>query len=152
VKKFRFHLQTVLDVREEKLKEAQLAFAIEEQKRMAIVHQIETAQAGIHQSFADYNVLLDSGQLPVLDSRQFSLYIQRQRQKITGYTHHLKEQENQMAVAREALRLAKVQHRSIELLKEKHWKRYLKEIHKQEEEVLSEIALNQYRKARVQAS
>ncbi len=146
MKKFRFHLQAVLDVREERLKQAQLAFAVEEQKRVAIVNDINDVQKGIKQSFEDYNALMDQGQIVVTQSEQFSAYIQRQRGQIANLNYKLQAQEKSMASARQALQWAKAQHRSFELLKEKHWKQFLKQIDKQEEETLSEIALNQYRK------
>lgn len=146
MKKFRFHLQAVLDIRAERLRQAQLAFAVEEQKRMKIIHQIDEVQHGIERAFDDYNDLTDRGLLPLVSSELFSAYIQRQRQQVVGLTAKKQQQEKEMTSAREFLRQSLAQHRSMELLKEKHWKQYLKEIDKQEEETLAEIALNQYRK------
>ncbi len=142
MKQFSFKLQAVLDYRSEQLERVQQKVAQEEKNRMDIVHKIEGIDQTVQQAFEDYNKTLQQQSLDVVTSRQFSQYVELKKAKRKIYESHLCEQEKVLNKNRLELQAHLIRKKSLDLLKEKHYKQFLKNIEKEEEKFLSEIALN----------
>ena len=143
MKRFRFKLQTVLELRTQQLEQVQQKIAVEEQKRMSFVQQINSLTQTINHAFDEQNAQYEAN--PIVDihaSARFSQYIHRLKtQRLLQY-RLLQQQEHQMLSIRQELQYYLIKKKSLEKLKEKHHKQFLKMVEHEEEKFLSEIALN----------
>ncbi len=109
---------------------------------MDIVHKISGVDETIQQAFNDYNKTLHQDKLDLATSKQFSQYIQLKKTRRKVYESYLTEQEKMLNSVRVELQAYLVRKKSLDLLKEKHYKQFLKEIEREEEKFLSEMTLN----------
>jgi flagellar export protein FliJ len=116
--------------------------AEEEQKRLKILQRIQEYDAVIEQSFRDQQQTLDQGTLDLAQMQNFPDYIWRLKQNRFQEFQALQAQERRVKVVMEELKQALIKKKSLDVLKDKEYSKYRKEIDKAEEEFLAEIALN----------
>jgi flagellar biosynthesis chaperone FliJ len=116
--------------------------AEEEQKRLKILQRIQEYDAVIEQSFRDQQQTLDKGALDLTQMQNFPDYIWRLKQNRFQEFQMLQAQERKLQAAMEELKQALIKKKSLEVLKDKEYGKYCKQIEKAEEEFLAEIAIN----------
>lgn len=141
-------MQTVLDYRTEQLNHIQQKAAIEEQKRLSILRRIQEYDALIEQSFRDQQALFQQGTLDLTQAQSFPDYVLRLKQYRFQEFGALQAQERQLVAIRNDLKQAHIRKKSLEVLKDKDYTRYQKQVEKVEEEFLAEIALMRSQKIR----
>ncbi len=132
----------MLDYRRELVDRVQQKVAREEKKRIDILNQIDEIDRQVQVAFKDYHTMLEEGGLEPVVSQRFSHYVQRLKFQKGQHARQLAEQEKVLEKVRLELQQVLIQQKSLELLKEKEFKRYKQNIEKEEEKFLSEIALN----------
>lgn len=132
----------MLDYRRDLVDQVQQKVAQEEKKRIDILNQINEIDQQVQVAFKDYRTMLEEGKLEPSVSQQFSHYIQRLHFRKGQYAQQLTVQERSLQKVRLELQQALIKQKSLELLKEKDFKRYKQHIEAEEEKFLSEIALN----------
>ena len=144
LKKYRFRLQTVLDLRSSELDLARQRVADEERKRLGIQERIAQYDQMIEQAFAEQQQRLNDPELDIAQACEFPNYIWRIKQfRFEEYTR-LEKQEKILAEAREQLRQFMIRKKSMDVLKTKDQERFNQKIDKLEDDFLSELALTRY--------
>lgn len=115
--------------------------AVEEQKRLQILHRIQEYDVVIEQSFQDQQHTLDQGTLDLTQMQNFPNYIWRLKQNRFQEFQTLQNQEHKLQTMREELKQALIKKKSLDILKDKEYGKYCKQVEKVEEEFLAEIAL-----------
>lgn len=151
MKQFRFKLQAVLDYRIEQLNLVQQRIAEEEQKRLQIQNRIRECDAFIEHTFREQQRALTETILDPMKLQAFPDYIWRLKQQRFHEYQSLQMQDARLQKVREELKQALIKKKSLEILKDKDYTRYKKQMDKIEEEFLSEIALTRSRTNRTSA-
>jgi hypothetical protein len=115
--------------------------AVEEQKRMQILQRIQEYDAVIAQSFQDQQHALEQGSLDLTQMQNFPNYIWRLKQNRFQEFQALQAQEHKLKAVREELKQALIKKKSLDILKDKEYGKYCKQLEKAEEEFLAEIAI-----------
>lgn len=151
MKKFQFRLQTVLDYRSDQLELVQQKVAEQQAVRNELIRKIEEYDRLIAVAFQEQQEALMSGFNPDT-ANNFPNYIWRL--KHLRFQEHQSMQNHEIQVlnpAKQELKEALVKKKSLDLLKEKQEKEYLKAIDKEEELYLAELTQNRfYRKQKAQ--
>lgn len=134
---FKFRLDPVLDIRQQKLERIQASFARQQQAVMKVKNLLAETQAEIQRLMIPiHNDSVD----PVLAQQSF-YYIQHLKRQVTLITNKLRHEEALLAHVREELRLAHVSKKSLDKLKEKQRDAFNREQALQEEKQLEDIVI-----------
>ena len=114
--------------------------AEEEQKRAKILNRIQEADVLIEQSLRDQQNQLH-GEINPVQLQNFPNYLWRLKQDRFQAFQDLQAQEKRLLMVRTELQQAMVKKKALELLKDKDFTQYRKQIEKVEEEFLAEIAI-----------
>lgn len=141
-KRYRFRLQSVLDLRIEELNRVQQRAATEELKRVQILQRIQAADDMISQGFQEQEKILNNAAgIDFNTVQQFPHYLMRLRQTRWIEATTLQNHERVLIQVREELKQAMIRKKALETLKEKDMLRHRLATEKAEEENLAEIVL-----------
>jgi flagellar export protein FliJ len=129
-----------LDYRAEQLNTVQQKVAEEEQQRAKILKRIQEYDMVIEQSLRDQQTQLQ-GTLNPIQLQNFPNYLWRLKQERFQSFQELQAQERKLLMVRAELKQAMVKKKALDLLKDKDYTQYRKQIDKVEEEFLAEIAI-----------
>lgn len=129
-----------MDYRAEQLNKVQQKVAEEEQKCAKLLNHIREYDATIEQTLVDQQTQLQ-GTLNPVQLQNFPNYMWRLKQERFQAFQNLQTQEKKLLTVREELKQAMIKKKSLDLLKDKDYTQYRKQIEKAEEEFLAEIAI-----------
>jgi flagellar export protein FliJ len=129
-----------LDYRAEQLNKVQQKVAEEEQKRAKLLTRIHEYDTVIEQTLRDQQTQLQ-GTLNPMQLQHFPNYMWRLKQERFQAFQTLQAQEQKLFTVRVELKQAMIKKKSLDLLKDKDYTQYRKQIDKAEEEFLAEIAI-----------
>lgn len=139
---FKFSLQTALDIRQrvEKVKQKELAekLAVEQQVKdtIATIHQnVHTADDGLNQSKLGKNFTIDQMKMLSAFKSRMSLKLEEQQKELdTARKEVAEKQKNLIEASRDR--------KTLEILKEKEFKRKMEKLTALERKNMDEVALN----------
>lgn len=149
MKRFQFKLQTVLDFREKQLDQVQQILAAEEKKKADLLNQLHEIDLVIEQSMQDQQENLSQSTVDPTLSRLFPHYLMKLKQDRFQVYRRVLAQEDQLNRVRLEVQQALIKKKSLEMLKSKQEKDFLKKVESAEAAFLDEIALNRkYRESK----
>lgn len=107
---------------------------------MKLLNRIREYDAVIAQTLLDQQTQLQ-GTLNPVQLQNFPNYMWRLKQERFQAFQNLQAQEKKLLTVREELKQAMIKKKSLDLLKDKDYTQYRKQIEKAEEEFLAEIAI-----------
>lgn len=142
---FMFRFETLLKHRRtiEDLRQRDLAQAM--RHRMILETQLRTMQQTISQSKRRLGDAL-VGKVDVDQISHFARYAGQTTQRAAAILHQLAEKEKQVVAAREILIEAQRDRKAIELLRDKHYRRWLHERDRRETAQMDDMALQAHRR------
>lgn len=144
LKGFQFKLQTVLEFRTKEVDQLQQKVAEAEKIRVDIIKKIIETESTLENAFVEQGQTLENGGLDAYRSEVFYGYINHLRNLRAKQQIELSHQTQRVQQAREILKKALIKQKSLEILKEKEYKKFNKQLEKAEELFLAELAQNRY--------
>lgn len=146
MKKFKFKLQSVLEMREREFEDRQLELAKVQQKLVEQTQVLENLYANKKNLTHQLEEQLQSGvKIDFFVIKTYKDYIQELANQISYQHKVIIEIEQEVEEKRVALTEAMQAKKVLEKLKETHYNKFLKEFEEYEARELDEIALNTYR-------
>lgn len=139
-------MQTILDLRQNELNDIQLEMAAEQEKRVQIAQRIKEYDQLIETSLNEQAHHIAHNETNVIQAQQFPQYLLRLKLFRSEETMRLQDQDVILKAIKEKLTQAMIKVKGLEKLKEKEQQRHQKEVFRREDLLLSEMALNQFRK------
>ncbi len=144
MKKFKYRFDRLLDIREHQEKERQFEFSVVLNKYLRTKEIIDTSNDLSNQYLMDSRSKVESLDLDYIVMRDSSRRALKSRAK--SYGNLLKEQKFEVEKKREKLVEASKKKKTLEILKEKDYGKYKKEVENVENYLLDEIGSNIYLK------
>jgi len=148
LKRFQFRLQTVLDYRTEQLDQAQQAVAREQTRLNALKQQLAETDTFIETTLQEQAERQRSEDFDIAQAVAFPHYLIRLKEQRAQQYQAIQQQEIVLNQTRQALKEALIQKKSLDCLKDKQQTQHNQQIEKHQEQVLEEIALNQFYRRR----
>ncbi|MEM0951568.1 MAG: flagellar FliJ family protein [Cyanobacteria bacterium P01_H01_bin.74] len=135
-----FRLQAILDYRIEQRNSAQQALAIEEQKKQAILSQIQQLESLIETTIEGQSQTLQNGSISLEVLRNLPDYLFRIKASLDPLLIQLEHQKKKAAIAQEHLSQTLIRQKTLENLKDKHDREQKHKEQKADEDLMNEIA------------
>ncbi len=143
--KFNYKMQSILDIKLKLETQAKTAFALETQKLREEEHKLEV----IHKERDMYEKSLRDasiGKLDVLEMNRCNDGIALKKEQAIEQTHNIKIAERNVELARGKLNRVMIERKTQEVLRDKAFEEFIKEINSQEMKEVDEIVSFQYNK------
>ncbi len=140
---FRFTLQTVLNVRERQEKIKYKEFSQELIRRQTLQARIEALHQDLQRAARHTDELRRHG-TSVQPFQLHEHFRNRVNSEIGVLSEQLRQQEQAVDAKRLELVKARQEHRTLEILKEKEFARYEKELNRRERAIMDEVAAHHF--------
>jgi|GEM_PF-5405610 len=137
----RFALQSVLDLKDQVAMKALQQLNNEEHALRILNERLDTSRLHVEELFASFH---NDEQVDYTYAMHFPFYIQKQRDFEAQLQQQIRVQENHVAQARRMFKIAKIESKSLEKLKEKQAKVFKHIIAHKEATEMDELGLQQF--------
>ncbi len=146
MKKFKFRLENVLELRTKTLEDRQLEMAAIQARLNDANNQLDSLEQSRLQAKRDLENILGAGEnIEFIRVKNYQDYIAKLDDDISIQHKVIADIENELELKQEEVREALKAKKMLEKLKEKEYKAFLKDFEQREAKELDDIALTRYR-------
>ena len=146
MKKFKFRLENVLELRTKTLEDRQLEMAAIQARLNDANNQLDSLEQSRLQAKRDLENILGAGEnIEFIRVKNYQDYIAKLDDDISIQHKVIADIENELELKQEEVREALKSKKMLEKLKEKEYKAFLKDFEQREAKELDDIALTRYR-------
>ncbi|MEW8955118.1 flagellar export protein FliJ [Clostridium sp.] len=138
MKGFKFRLQKLLDIRVDKEEQCKIGFQVAEREKRKVEDNLNT----LNMQYSKYNVLKREETL--IEQKIRNNYLNVLSFKIEDTEEILKEKEEVLLEKRGELIESQIERKTVEILKEKKEKEFIRNEEKKEQNFIDELALYSY--------
>ena len=146
MKKFKFRLENVLELRRKTLEDRQLEMAAIQARLNDANNKLDSLEQSRLQAKGDLENILGAGEnIEFIRVKNYQDYIAKLDDDISIQHKVIADIENELELKQEEVREALKAKKMLEKLKEKEYKAFLKDFEQREAKELDDIALTRYR-------
>ena len=146
MKKFKFRLENVLELRTKTLEDRQLEMAAIQVRLNEANNKLDSLEQSRLQAKGDLENILGAGEnIEFIRVKNYQDYIAKLDDDISIQHKVIADIENELELKQEEVREALKAKKMLEKLKEKEYKAFLKDFEQRESKELDDIALTRYR-------